>query len=242
MTENTLSSTVNRPVAVIAGAGEGNGQALAQRFAEAGYAVALLARNLERTQGLAAQIAHARAYACDVGDANSVAAAFNAIRTELGETEVLLFNAGSGALSDIEMITPEQFESAWRVNAFGALLCSKQVIPAMKARGKGNILFIGATASRRGGANTAAFAPAKAAQRSLAESMARKLWPAGIHVSLLIIDGIVDLPATREKMPDKAADEFVSPAAVAEAAYSLTTQSRQGWSFETEVRPYREHW
>ncbi|EHD19979.1 SDR family NAD(P)-dependent oxidoreductase [Brenneria nigrifluens DSM 30175 = ATCC 13028] len=238
MTKNTL----NLPVAVIAGAGEGNGQALAQRFSAAGYAVALLARNLERTQSLAAQIDHAHAYACDVGNAESVVEAFDAIRRELGETDVLLFNAGSGALSDIESVTPEQFESAWRVNALGSLLCAKQVIPAMKAGGKGNIVFIGATASRRGGANTAAFAPAKAAQRSLAESMARKLWPAGIHVSLLIIDGIVDLPATRKKMSDKAADEFVSPSAVAETAYNLTTQSPQGWSFETEVRPYRENW
>lgn len=231
-----------RPVAVVAGAGAGNGQALAKRFSDAGYAVALLARNLEKTQLLAEEISNAKAYACDVGDQASVATAFTAIHHELGNVEVLLFNAGSGVFADVESITPEQFESAWRVNALGALLCAQQIIPSMKANQKGNIVFIGATASRRGGANTAAFAPAKAAQHSLAESMARKLWPEGIHVSIVVIDGIVDLPKTRESMPDRPEDEFVAPEAVAEAAYFMTTQPRKGWSFETEVRPWRETW
>jgi NAD(P)-dependent dehydrogenase (short-subunit alcohol dehydrogenase family) len=231
-----------RPVAVVAGAGSGNGQALAKRFSDAGYVVALLARSLEKTQKLANEISHARAYACDVGDPSSVAAAFTAIHNELGNVDVLLFNAGSGVFSDVETITPEQFESSWRVNAYGALLCAQQIIPSMKASQKGNIVFIGATASRRGGADTAAFAPAKAAQHSLAESMARKLWPEGIHVSVVVIDGIVDLPKTRESMPDRPEDEFVEPDAVAEAAYFLTTQPRKGWSFETEVRPWREKW
>lgn len=231
-----------RPVAVVAGAGAGNGQALAKRFSDAGYAVALLARNLEKTQLLAEEISNAKAYACDVGDQASVATAFTAIYHELGNVEVLLFNAGSGVFADVESITPEQFESAWRVNALGALLCAQQIIPSMKANQKGNIVFIGATASRRGGANTAAFAPAKAAQHSLAESMARKLWPEGIHVSIVVIDGIVDLPKTRESMPDRPEDEFVAPEAVAEAAYFMTTQPRKGWSFETEVRPWRETW
>jgi NAD(P)-dependent dehydrogenase (short-subunit alcohol dehydrogenase family) len=231
-----------RPVAVVAGAGFGNGQALAKRFSDAGYVVALLARSLEKNQKLANEISHARAYACDVGDPSSVAAAFTAIHNELGNVDVLLFNAGSGVFSDVETITPEQFESSWRVNAYGALLCAQQIIPSMKASQKGNIVFIGATASRRGGADTAAFAPAKAAQHSLAESMARKLWPEGIHVSVVVIDGIVDLPKTRESMPDRPEDEFVEPDAVAEAAYFLTTQPRKGWSFETEVRPWREKW
>lgn len=237
-----MSEKNARPVAVVAGAGAGNGLALAKRFTDAGYAVALLARSLEKTQKLADKLSHSRAYACDVGDPVSVAAAFKAIHSELGDVEVLIFNAGSGVFADVETITPEQFESSWRINAYGALLCAQQVIPSMKASQKGDIVFIGATASRRGGANTAAFAPAKAAQHSLAESMARKLWPEGIHVSVVIIDGIVDLPKTRESMPDRPEDEFVEPEAVAEAAYFLTTQQRKGWSFETEVRPWREKW
>lgn len=231
-----------RPVAVIAGAGPGNGQALASRFSEAGYAVALLARDPARVAALANEIPGARGYSCDVGDAESVSVAFASIRADLGEVEVLLFNAGSAVFADIETVTPEQFETSWRVNALGALLCAKQVIPAMVERGQGDIIFIGATASRRGGVNTAAFAPAKAAQRSLAESMARKLWPKGIHVALIIIDGIVDTPGTRKYMPDKPAEAFVSPVAMAETVHALTVQDRQGWSFEVEVRPFQESW
>jgi len=110
----------------------------------------------------------------------------------------------------------------------------------MKAKGAGAIIFIGATASRRGGVQTAAFAPAKAAQRSLAESMARKLWPEGVHVALIVIDGVVDLPSTRAAMPDKPDDAFVDPAGVAEIAYQLCRQNRRAWSFEVEARPYTE--
>jgi len=232
----------HRPVAVVAGAGPGNGQALARRFAEAGYAVALLARDLARVTALASEIRDARGYACDVGDAGSVSAAFANIRGDLGEVDVLLYNAGSGVFADVETITPEQFEASWRVNAFGALLCAKEAIPHMVQRGKGDIVFIGATASRRGGANTAAFAPAKAAQRSLAESMARKLWPKGVHVALVIVDGVVETPASRERMPDRSVEAFVSPVSLAETVYGLTIQDRRGWSFELEVRPFLEPW
>lgn len=231
-----------KPVAVVAGAGPGNGAALARRFAEAGYAVALLARGRDALAAFESEIASTRGYPCDVGDAASVERAFTAIRSELGEVDTLLYNAGSGVFADVEAITPDQFEQAWRVNAYGALLCAREVIPGMKARRSGNIIFIGATASRRGGIRSAAFAPAKAAQRSLAESMARKLWPEGVHVALIIIDGIVDLPRTRKAMPDRPDDAFVDPAGVAEIAYQLCRQDRRAWSFEVEARPYTETW
>lgn len=231
-----------KPVAVVAGAGPGNGAALARRFASGGYAVALLARDRAKIAELAGEIDGATAYTCDVSDAASVAAAFDTITTELGAVDVLLFNAGSGVFKSIEEISPAEFEAAWRVNAYGSLLCSQAVIPAMKARGAGAILFTGATASLRGGRTTAAFAPAKAAQRSLAESMARTLWPAGIHVGLLIVDGVVDLPGTRRAMPDKPDDFFVDPAEMAETAWFLAHQSRRAWSFEVEARPFGETW
>ena len=229
-------------VVVVAGVGPGNGMSLARRFAVDGARVAMLSRSQDRAQTLATEIEGARGYACDVGDAASVKAAFEAIRSELGEVDTLIYNAGTGVFADVENITPDQFEASWRVNALGALLCSQEVIPAMKAAGSGNIIFIGATASRRGAKFTAAFAPAKSAQRSLAESMAKSLWPAGIHVSVIIIDGAVDLPSTREKMPDKPADFFVSPEAIADIAWDLSQQSRRAWSFEVEARPYGENW
>ena len=119
-----------KPVAVVAGAGPGNGAALARRFVEAGYAVALLARGRDALAAFESEIAGTRGYPCDVGDAASVERAFAAIRSELGEVYTLLYNAGSGVFADVETITPEQFEQAWRVNAYGALLCAREVIPA----------------------------------------------------------------------------------------------------------------
>lgn len=233
---------MSQPVCVVIGVGPGNGAAIARRFSEAGYRVALLARGLDFTARLAEELGEACAVACDITDATAVTEAFYEVRQKLGEVTVLVYNAGSGAWGTVEEISPADFEANWRVNAFGALLAAQEVIPAMKAAGVGSIVFIGATASRRGSARAAAFAPAKAAQRALAESMARHLWPAGIHVALVIIDGIVDLPRTRERMPDKNDDFFVRPAAVAETVYGLTIQDRSAWSFEVEARPFGETW
>jgi NAD(P)-dependent dehydrogenase (short-subunit alcohol dehydrogenase family) len=232
----------DRKVAVVAGVGPGNGSALAKRFADAGHAIAMLARTRDSLDPLEKDIAGARGFECDVGSAESVTRAFSRIKAELGPVDALLYNAGSGVFADVESITAEQFEQSWRVNAYGAFLCARQVIPDMKARKSGSIVFIGATASRRGGPRTAAFAPAKAAQRSLAESMARALWPAGIHVALIIVDGVVDLPRTRKMMPDKPDSFFVKPAGVAETAYRLTCQDPSAWSFEVEARPFGETW
>ena len=229
-------------VVVVAGAGPGNGAALAQRFAAAGRQVAMLSRDQEHAETLAAKIPGARGYACDVSDEASVKLCFAAISADLGEVETLLYDAGSRVFGGVETITADQFEQGWRVDALGSLLCAREVIPAMKAKVTGNIVFIGATASRRGGKMFAAIAPAKAAQRSLAESMARSLWPAGIHVALIVIDGVVDLERTRAKMPDKPDDFFVDPAGVAEIAWQLTQQSRRAWSFEVEARPLGENW
>ena len=142
----------------------------------------------------------------------------------------------------VEDVSAADFEASWRINALGALLTSKQVIPAMKKAKKGSIVFVGATASRRGNVKTAAFAPAKAAQRSLAESMARHLWPAGIHVSVIVVDGVVDLPGTRQRMADKPDGFFIKPDDVADTAFCLTRQKASAWSFEVEARPFAEPW
>ncbi|HEY7374881.1 MAG TPA: SDR family NAD(P)-dependent oxidoreductase, partial [Polyangia bacterium] len=206
------------------------------------YAVAMLARSTELTGALANELPGARAYACDVADEASIARAFAAIASELGAVEVLVYNAGSGMWGTVEEISSEDFERSWRVNTLGAFVASRQVISAMKQAGRGSIVFIGATASRRGNVKTAAFAPAKAAQRSLAESMARYLWPAGIHVAVVIIDGVVDLARTRKMMADKPDDFFVKPDDVADSVWQLTRQKRSVWSFEVEARPFGEKW
>jgi NAD(P)-dependent dehydrogenase (short-subunit alcohol dehydrogenase family) len=230
------------PVCVVVGVGPGNGASFARRFAQEGYAVALLARRAELTTELAAQLPGARAYACDVGDARSIASAFESIRRDLGEVDVLVYNAGSGTWGTVEEISAEQLEAAFRINASGLLSATQAVVPAMKTRRQGSIIVVGATASRRGGAKTAAFAPAKAAQRSLCESMARHLGPQGIHVALIIIDGVVDLPSTRQRMKDKSDDFFVKPDDVATTALWLVGQPRSAWSFEVEARPFGETW
>jgi NAD(P)-dependent dehydrogenase (short-subunit alcohol dehydrogenase family) len=237
-----MTSQTKKPVCAVVGVGPGNGAAFARRFAKEGYAVALLARSVDVTRELAAALPDARAYACDVADAASVASAFAAIRDEMGDVEVLVYNAGSGVWATIEEVKPADFEMSWRINALGALLVSQQVIAPMKKAGKGSIVFIGATASRRGVPKTVAFAPAKAAQRSLAESMARHLWPSGVHVAVIIVDGAVATPQAKKRMADKPASFFIQPDDVADTAFGLVTQGRSAWSFEVEARPFGETW
>jgi NAD(P)-dependent dehydrogenase (short-subunit alcohol dehydrogenase family) len=236
------ASPARKPVCAVVGVGPGNGAAFARRFAAEGYAVALMARRTELTAELAAKLPGSRAYACDVANAASVAEAFAAVRKDLGDVDVLVYNAGAGVWGNIEEVSAADFEASWRVNTMGAFLVSKEVVAAMKAKKAGSIVFIGATASRRGIPRTTAFAPAKAAQRSLAEAMAKHLWPAGIHVSVIIVDGAVDLERTRKHMPDKPDSFFVKPDDVADTAYWLTRQHPSAWSFEVEARPFGESW
>jgi NAD(P)-dependent dehydrogenase (short-subunit alcohol dehydrogenase family) len=230
------------PVCAIVGVGPGNGEALARRFAADGYSVALMARRPDLTARLAAELPGARGYACDAADADSVAAAFAGARADLGDVDVLVYNAGSGVWGSVEDVSAEDFERAWRVNALGLFLASREVIPAMRARNAGAIVVVGATASRRGVAGTAAFAPAKMAQKGLAESMARHLGPVGIHVALIVVDGAVRSPAALARSPDRPADAFIDPAGVAGIAAALVSQDRSAWSFEVEARPYSEKW
>jgi len=238
----TMSNDVKPKVCAVVGVGAGNGESLARRFARDGYAVALLARRNETTARIAGELPHARAYACDVADAASIASAFADVRSDLGDVDVLIYNAGGGVWGDVESVSPADFERSWRVNALGLFLAAREVIPAMKGRGAGAIVVIGATASRRGVAGTAAFASAKMAQRALTESMARHLGPSGVHVCLIIIDGVVANAAARARFADRPKDAFVDPDAVADIAASLTVQHRSAWSFEVEARPFSEKW
>lgn len=232
----------NRPLCVVVGVGPGNGAAFARRFDREGYAVALLARSDDYAKQVASGLTEARAFACDVGDAAEVERTFAAIREALGDPAVVIYNAGSGVFGGFADVTAQDFETAWRVNTLGSFLVAKQVVPAMEQAGAGTIVFVGATASRRGGAKTIAFAPAKAAQRSFAESLARQEGPKGIHVALIVIDGVVDLARTRARMPDKPDDFFVKPDDVAATAAMLAAQPRSAWTFELEARPFGERW
>ncbi len=230
---------MTKPVCVVVGVGPMNGSSFARRFAEEGYSVALLSRKTEYSRKLAAEIDSAKAYACDVTDPSAVESAFASVTADLGQIDVLVYNAGSGVWGNIEELSADDFEQSWRINTMGAFLASKQVIPSMKERKTGTIIFIGATASLRGKPFTTAFAPAKAAQRSLAQAMARHLWPSGIHVSLIIIDGGVK---SLNSDSDVNAPETLNPDDIATTAYFLSQQPRSAWSFEVDVRPSQENW
>lgn len=231
-----------RPVCAVLGIGPGNGQAFARRFGNDGYAVALLSRSTDLSEKLAAELPEAKAYACDVSEPASIAKAFASVRDELGDVDVLLYNVGAGIFGTLDDITAEQFELAWQVNCRGLFLATKEVVGPMRDKGEGKILVTGATASLRGKPFTTAFASAKAAQRSLAQSLARQLGPEGIHVALVIVDGMIDLPRTRERMPDKKDEEFLQPEHIADAMAYLAHQPRSAWSFELDVRPFVEQW
>jgi NAD(P)-dependent dehydrogenase (short-subunit alcohol dehydrogenase family) len=227
------------PVAVVAGVGPGIGGALARRFAAEGWAVAGLARGQDKLAGLPSG---ARGYACDVTDSEALKRTLAAVRGDLGPVRTLLWNVGAGVWGNIDQIDAAGMELAFRTNVLGAMVAVQAILPDFRANGGGEIVFTGATASRRGRPFTTAFAPAKAAQRSFAEALARHLGPEGIHVALIVVDGVVDLPSTRARMPDKPDAAFVSPDAVADTALHLVRQDRRGWTFELEVRPHVESW
>lgn len=181
-------------------------------------------------------------FGCDLADPGSVNNVFSAILETIGVPEVVIYNAGSGVFGTALETSYEDFEAAWRVNAAGLFSVARAVVPAMVEQGGGSLLVTGATASLRGGAKFAAFSAAKAAQRNLTQSLARLLGEKGIHVALVIIDGVVDLPRTRKRFPDKPDSFFLKPEAIAETYYHLSQQDKSAWSFEVDVRPHGETW
>jgi NAD(P)-dependent dehydrogenase (short-subunit alcohol dehydrogenase family) len=231
------------PVAVIVGVGPGTGAALARRFAQR-YRVALIARSTDYLITLADEIRAAGGQAleapADVGKSSEVAGAFAAIRGRLADPELLLYNAGSGVWGTILDITPEQYEAAWRVNALGAFLCAKEAAPAMIARGRGVMLFTGATAGVKAGPRSIAFGPAKFAMRGLAQSLARDLGPRGIHVAWINIDGGIDIPRVRQGNPHFKDEDLLKPNAIADTYWHVAHQDRSAWTMELELRPFKE--
>ena len=227
---------------VVAGVGPGNGASFARRFSAAGYCVAMLSRNEKYLTELSSEVANSYPIPCDIRDPEMVCEAFKRVHDSLGAVDVLIYNAGAGEWASVEETQIEGFESSWKTNTLGLLVAAQQVIPGMKERSQGAIVVIGATASLRGGARTTGFASAKAAQRSLAQSMARGLGPTGIHVSYVVIDGVIDIERTRSRMPDRSDDFFLKPDSIANTVYWLTEQDSSAWSFEVDLRPYAEKW
>jgi NAD(P)-dependent dehydrogenase (short-subunit alcohol dehydrogenase family) len=232
-----------KKVVVVTGVGPGLGASLARRFAES-YAVAIIARKADYLKGLAGEIRGSGAtvldLTCDVGNRTQVTEAFRKVRAELGDPEVLLYNAGSGTFGTITDITPDQYEADWRVNALGAFLAAREVVRGMIARGRGTMLFTGATAGVKAGAKSVSFGPAKFAMRGLAQSLARDLGPKGIHVSWINVDGSIDIPGARGLKPALANDDFLRPEAIAETYWHLVHQEPSAWTLDIDLRPFKE--
>jgi NAD(P)-dependent dehydrogenase (short-subunit alcohol dehydrogenase family) len=165
-----------------------------------------------------------------------------AVEREIGAPSVFIHNAVGGAFGSFLDIDPEVLNRNFQINAMGLLYFARRLAPAMIAAGRGTMIATGNTSALRGKASFAGFAPSKAAQRILAEAMARELGPKGVHVAYLLIDAVIDVPWTRERWPDRPDDFFIAPSAIAEEAWHIVHQQRSAWSFNVEVRPYREVW
>jgi NAD(P)-dependent dehydrogenase (short-subunit alcohol dehydrogenase family) len=233
----------DKKVATVIGVGPGLGAALARRFA-ADYAVALVARNAEKLSKLEREISAAGGISlvvpADVSKEHELAGAFERIRSELGDTDILLYNAAmrpNGTLMDTK---PSTFENTWRVGAFGAFLAAQHVVPAMLRKQRGVILFTGATAGVKPFATSAAFGPAKFAMRGLAHVIARDLGPKGVHVAWINVDGAIDMPAIRERFPQLKEEDMFKPSAIAETYWHLAHQDPSAWTLDIDVRPFKE--
>lgn len=233
---------MSEPVCVITGVGPGTGSALARRFAAGGYKVAMLARSADRLAALEAELPRSKAFVCDVADPGQIAAAMDAVERDLGTPSVLIHNAVGGAFGTFDALDPAVLERNFQINVMGLLHLARRLAPGMVAAGEGAIIVTGNTSALRGKAGFAHFAPTKAAQRILAEAMARDLGPKGVHVAYMIIDAVIDVPWTRERYPERPDDFFIKPSAIAEEAFHLTRQDRSAWSFNVEIRPFGETW
>jgi short-subunit dehydrogenase len=230
------------PVCLITGVGPATGSALVRRFARGGYRVAMLARNRERLAVLEAEVPGTKAYACDVTDPAQIETVCAAVEGNLGVPEVVIHNAVGGAFGSFLEIDPKVLNRNFQINTMALLHLARRLAPAMVARGKGAIVATGNTSAQRGRPNFAGFAPTKAAQRILAESMARDLGPKGVHVAYIVIDAVIDGTPQRGLRKDKPDEFFIKPAAIADEIWHVVHQDRSAWSFNVEVRPYGEVW
>ncbi len=239
---------MGKKVCLIAGVGPGTGTECAIRFAKGGYQIAMLARNKERLNSLEKDVENARGYECDVSNLDQLVATAKKVASELGDPSVVIHNAvagnidGGGASKFMES-DPTRLEKNFRVNTTSLLYLARTTAPGMIKAGQGAIIVTGNTSSLRGSANFAYFAPTKAAQRILAEAMARDLGPKGVHVAYLLVDAAIDTPRTRPIFaPEKPDEYFCKPSAIAEEAYHVAHQDRSAWSFLVELRPDIESW
>ena len=237
-------------VALVIGAGDATGGAIARRFAREGFTACVTRRNADKLAPLVARIesegGKARAFGSDARKEEQMVALIDTIEREVGAIEVAAFNIGANVRFPIRETTARVYFKVWEMACFGGFLMGREVAKVMVPRGRGTILFTGATASVRGGVGFAAFSGAKHALRALAQSMARELGPQGVHVAHVVIDGAIDTDFIRSNFPERAAlkdrDGILSPEAIAEAYWQLHSQHRTAWTHEMDLRPWMEAW
>ena len=248
--ENSAEKGMEKGAAVIMGAGDALGGAIARRFAREGYVAVPSRRKIKPLGELVAEIeaagGRAEGVPCDARNEDEVIALFDRVEEEVGPVEICVFNTGAQHRAPIAEMSERIYRQVWESATLAGFLVGREAARRMLPRGRGTILFTGATASVRGGATFAAFAGAKHALRALAQSMARELGPKGVHVAHVIVDGMIDSEAVREKFPDQAAalapDGLLDPDHIAEAYWALHAQPRDAWTFEMDMRPYSEQW
>ena len=236
--------------AIVIGAGDALGGAIARRFARGGLIAVPSRRKTKPLGELVAEIeangGQAEGIPCDARDEEAVIGLFDRVEEEIGPVEAFVFNTGAQHRSSILDMTSKIYRQVWESAAFAGFLTGREAARRMVVRGRGTIIFTGATASMRGGANFASFAGAKHALRALAQSMARELGPEGVHVGHIIVDGMIDSEAVRSKFPD-AADALpeggmLNADHIADAYWTMHAQPRDAWTFEMDIRPAVEHW
>jgi NAD(P)-dependent dehydrogenase (short-subunit alcohol dehydrogenase family) len=236
--------------AIIMGAGDALGGAIARRFAREGLVAVPSRRKIKPLGELVARIeadgGEAEGIPCDARDEEAVISLFDRVENEIGPVEVFVFNTGAQHRSSILDMTAKIYRQVWESAAFAGFVTGREAARRMSARGRGTIIFTGATASVRGGANFASFASAKHALRALSQSMARELGPMGIHVGHIIVDGMIDSDAVRAKFPDEVDalpdGGMLNPDHIADAYWAMHAQPKDAWTFEMDIRPSVERW
>ena len=236
------------PAILVVGAGDATGGAIARRFAREGFTACVTRRSEEALTPLVERIrqegGQARGFACDARDEDQMTALIDTIEAEVGPLEVVVFNIGANVHFPIRETSARVYRKVWEMAAFAGFLTGREAARVMVPRGRGTILFTGATASLRGGRGFSAFAGAKFALRALAQSMARELGPEGIHVAHPVIDGAIDTAFIRDNFPDRYAlkdrDGILDPEHIADAYWTLHQQPRDTWTHELDLRPWME--
>ena len=229
---------------VITGVGSGLGAALVRKCVKEGCNVGMLARSTEYLTQLEAELkgqgGTVLGIPTDITDPEQVKKSFQLVRERFGPVDILINHAGNATWGGLQDITPDHFAQALRVGPFGSFLCTQEVVEDMIRKGRGAILFSGATSSVRGRGGAVAFSSAKFGVRGLAESLARELWPRGIHVAHVVIDGAIDTPWARRGSESDPNEPLLNPDAMAEAYWNVATQNKQAWTLEIDLRPFNE--